>query len=600
MNQNYWSRTLALRINRRRGLAAAGGFAAGASLLAACGDDDKSGSSDKSGLLSPREDESAKAVAGGTFKTAGAPTGGTIDPHVNNASGTFSECFTIYSTPLKWGRAIGKMPASTSITGDAFESWEIAPDGQQITLKLRPNHKFDSRPPTNGRAMTVEDVKWSWDRSSARSAAMGEVLNAKGDAGPLLSLATPDDRTVTIKLAFPYGAITELLSFWYFFILPKEADGQFDPRQDGRGSGPFQLVKFEPSGTGIEYRRNPDWYVKGRPLLDGFTSVSIPEYAAALAQFEAGSLWTLDSTSGVKQEDVLRVKRDHPKMVLRQKATAFWSLPHQVPWVFSQREDSPFKDIRLRHAVSNLYDADAFIETFYNVRGFTAAGLPFDVVRDTHISTQAFNWIDPRDKSFGPNAKYLEYNLEEAKKLIAASGFTGTIDLNSRGNSPQPQFGPSAEVFAGMLQAGGLKVAIKPQDPNTTWRRYKEEGYEAYSGMYQNTVQAYSDDALLVSKYTPSGRNRNSSKPIPGITERVIKMQTELNLDRRNEMIKQLQKDLAQQMLDKPLDYDQKPYWLHWPWLRNYNVFTTLGFDSDQNTSGRTITEYWYDATQKT
>jgi len=118
--------------------------------------------------------------------------------------------------------------------------------------------------------------------------------------------------------------------------------------------------------------------------------------------------------------------------------------------------------------------------------------------------------------------------------------------------------------------------------------------------MFQNTMQAYNDDLNLVSKYTPSGRNRYSDSPTPGITDRIIKMQQELDLNRRGQMIKQIVKDLAPLMPDVPQDYDQKPYVLHWPWIRNYNTFATLGFDSEENTSGRTSTVYWYDAKQKT
>jgi ABC-type transport system substrate-binding protein len=42
-------------------------------------------------------------------------------------------------------------------------SWEISPDGLTYTFKLRPNLKFDPRPPTNGRIMNSADVKWSWE-----------------------------------------------------------------------------------------------------------------------------------------------------------------------------------------------------------------------------------------------------------------------------------------------------------------------------------------------------------------------------------------------------------------------------------------------------
>ena len=150
----------------------------------------------------------------------------------------------------------------------------------------------------------------------------------------------------------------------------------------------------------------------------------------------------------------------------------------------------------------------------------------------------------------------------------------------NRGNSPQGQFQISADILYGMLEAGGLKPKMTPADQTTTWAKYKNTGYQGYAGMFQNTMQAYNDDLNLVSKYTPSGRNRYSDSPTPGITDRVIKMQQELDLNRRGELVKGIVKDLAPLMPDLPQDYDQKPYVLHWPWIRNYNTFATLGFDS--------------------
>ena len=159
MDAHYWADTLHQRLTRRRALAATAGVSFGAAIAAACGGSkEPSGNSDKSGLLAPAVDESQKAVRGGTFVTAGASTVGTLDAHLNNSTAVFREMFNIYSTPLKAGKAIGKMPSPSAITGDAFESWEVFPDGLQISLKLRQNHKYNPRPPTNGRAMTIEDV----------------------------------------------------------------------------------------------------------------------------------------------------------------------------------------------------------------------------------------------------------------------------------------------------------------------------------------------------------------------------------------------------------------------------------------------------------
>ena len=67
-----------------------------------------------------------------------------------------------YDFLLKYTR--GSEGRNGPIAGEAAESWEFSPDGLTLTLKMRPNHAFDPRPPTSGRAMTAYDVKFSWDR----------------------------------------------------------------------------------------------------------------------------------------------------------------------------------------------------------------------------------------------------------------------------------------------------------------------------------------------------------------------------------------------------------------------------------------------------
>lgn len=596
MNRSYWTALEKRRLSRRRALAVAGGAAAASAILAACGngDDEESDSEgaapeDSSGLLNARNDTSPDAVRGGTFVTTGAPDA-TLDPHaIGGRVASFGDHFNLYSVPLKWGKAVGAMPAADTIKGDAFESWEVSPDGMQISLTLRQDHKFDPRPPTNGRAMTAEDVKWSWDRSVEMSTVMQEVLNEPSPVGPLDTLTTTDERTVVLRLAFPYGPIEELLSFWYFFIAPPEAEEQL--ATDPRGSGPWQIADHDPQGRGTLYQRNAEWYEDGRPFLDEVHKLSIPEYAAALAQFEAGEIWAMDPDQPIAQEDILRLKRDHPELVLLQKPITEQPLPVQLHWCLSQREDSPFTDERLRQAVAHLYDSDAFVATFFNVEEFSNAGLPFESVRESHLPTNTADWIDPRDPAFGPNASRFEYNPEEAAKLIEASGFTGTIDMNFR---TLPSFAAPAEVLFGMLQAGGLNVSLVPLE-GPEWLETKARGYQSFTGMFQNAMQAYNSDQALVTKYTPYGAARYSAEPIPEISDRVEQMRREVDPQTRSELVRQLTQDLAALMFDLPPDSNQPIYALHQPWLKNYNVFGTLGFNDIDNCSARMMTEFWYD-----
>ena len=589
---SYWSWFMNQRLSRRKALAGStkGGLAA--VLLAACGGSGE-GQRDHSGLVSTREKNFSGATPGGTWVKSTSTTfqAGAIDPHRNVAAGSFSIFAPTYSALAKYGfDTSNRTPSSSLITGDAAESWELAPDGMQITFKLRRNHKFDPRPPTSGRAMTSADVKFSWDRMSAFSAWAGDILNSKSEAGPLQSLSTPDDQTVVVKLAFPYGALMEIFAFWYLFIAPQEADWGFDPRSETRGSGPFFLTSVH-EHTGYVYKKNPDWYVKGRPYLDGIEAVPLAEYATALAQFEAKAIWTYDD---IRQGDILRVKRDHPPLVMYQDPLA-GALNSQTV-TFSQSEQSPFKDVRLRRAASMAIDRDLFIDTFHNIADFAKAGIPVERLWTSHLSIKAQNYLNPKDKDFGENAKFFQFNPAEAKRLVSAAG-NPSVEYLSRQSAGIQWFG-YADVFSEMLTQAGFSLARKALG-TADWRRAKESAGDGYPGLFQNTAFGFNDDAFLTAKYTPSGKDRIAKSEISGINDAIKKIRTEQDTKRRGEMIKQIQRDLAALMLDLPMEREAVSFSLRWPWLKNHGVLAGMGFATNgvggESLTARVQTEYWYD-----
>jgi ABC-type transport system substrate-binding protein len=392
MAHDYWTRTLSQRISRRRAVVATGLTAASAAFLAACGggSSDSGGgggdaAKDKSSLLTVPKDTTKEAKPGGVWINRLLSAADTMEPVAATGSVGFTHTMPVYTKWTRWGKGTnGKLPTTEMTSGDSMESWETSPDGLTWTFKLRRNHKFDPRPPTNNRAMTTADVKYSVDRFKGGSAFRGEILQEFSPIGMIDSIAFPDDYTATIKLAFPYGGFQDALAFYpYLVIMPKEADGGFNPRSEMRGAGPFRLMELRPDVKFV-YARNPDWYEKDRPFLDGFEQLIIREYAAALAQFESGALWTLDPTSqNITQEDILPVKQRHPEMVLTTNVSRI-KAPQFQYFHFSQKPDNAFRDVRLRQAVSMLVDRGAIVDTFYNVPNFKAAGLPAEGLWHTH------------------------------------------------------------------------------------------------------------------------------------------------------------------------------------------------------------------------
>ena len=591
---SYWSTTLSRRVSRRRALAGTVAASGAAAFLAACGggtkedDADSITSRDKSGLLSEPQDTSAQARRGGVFQHYRTDDATTLDVLVNNSSLSWPDMLQVYSHLTKAGL---RSNSPDAFEPDAASKWEISPDGLQVTFQLRDNMKFDPRPPTSGRVMNSADVKWSFEKFGELSPYRSEVFNSLSPAAPVQAIQTPDEKTVVLKLAFPYASIIEMVGFgYYLYIEPTEADGKFNAKSEMRGSGPFRLTNYTPS-VALEYTRNTDWYQKDRPFLDGIRRAIIPDYSGGLAQFEAGALWYFM----VRQEDILRTKRAHPELVMYQERDVGVESLASTPYIaLSQRPDSVLRDIRLRRAASMMIDRELYIQTFYNTESFAKEGLPIDTLWNAHLPTGAPNWIDPRDSAIGEGGQYFQHNPAEALKLIQATGLKNlTFDYfyQNRGGDQAR----NNEVLSAMLsENGAFAVNASTLDYNTEWREVcQRSAGEAYTGFCYNNSGGFNEDAYLISKYTVGGKYAVSYQPIPGISDAVLAQRKEADPAKRATMIKDIQRKLAMEMHDIPLPGRAYRFNLRQPWLKNYEVFVTGGDSSLE------CTDWWYDESAK-
>ena len=245
-----------------------------------------------------------------------------------------------------------------------------------------------------------------------------------------------------VSLAFPQAAILRMLAyFWYMPIMPKEADGGFDPLKEMRGSGPWMQTKYQVD-IGAEYRRNPNYYDADKyPYLDGIDYPLITENVQLLSQLKAKNVWGYGSTAGdlgagPSQDQVLLLKNENPgiNLVPQYNLNSRGTTSQVIN--FSKRENSPLKDARIRQAASMVFDRDTFIDVFYNVSGFADAGIDVPYEWNSHVAASWGDkyWIDPRKqaKKLGDGAKYFEFNPEEAAKLLRAAnafGLRGDLHL---------------------------------------------------------------------------------------------------------------------------------------------------------------------------
>jgi len=162
------------------------------------------------------------------------------------------------------------------------------------------------------------------------------------------------DYEVTFKLKRPQPALIALLASGFTPVYPCHVSpGQM--RQHPMGTGPFKFVEFKPNEY-IKVERNPDYWKKDRPYLDGIEYQIIKNVATGSLAFVSGKV---DMTSWYFLQ-VPMLKDINNQMGQE--------LCHMAPTnvlrsVIINREAPPFGKPEVRRAIALTLDRKAFIDT---------------------------------------------------------------------------------------------------------------------------------------------------------------------------------------------------------------------------------------------
>jgi peptide/nickel transport system substrate-binding protein len=210
---------------------------------------------------------------------------------------------TLFS-PLFYTDGAGRLYAGLAATIPTLANGGISKDGLTYTFALRPGLKW-----SDGQPLDARDVDFSWRLWTAPDVNVNSRVGFDDIASANVS---PDHLKITFHLKHVY---VPFLSIWVDQVMPvpehmlKGLSGQqintskflFQPTV---GSGPF-VVASRHSGSDIVEKRNPYFYMAGRPYLDQLIFRIIPEQTSitnALSAHEIDAAWFLD----ISQVNVLK------------------------------------------------------------------------------------------------------------------------------------------------------------------------------------------------------------------------------------------------------------------------------------------------------
>jgi peptide/nickel transport system substrate-binding protein len=537
-------------------------------------------------------DTTAQAKRGGTLKWFTGSEPANLDVFLDQAPKNVHKNM-VYGHYVNEKAGHLEPAAYEEVVPEMMESWEWSGDGLQLTFKMRQGVKFHNKPPVNGRLMDTEDVLFSWERFSATGTDRQFLSNAANPNAPVLSVEAPDSSTIVFKLQEPVVFLLPALTPAQTgkpSIIPKETDGAFDIRSDMIGTGPYVLENYTPT-VSFKYQRNPDYYERQFPFIDTIEMPIIPEYAAAIAQLKNGGIYTYSTGNYLVQpEDIVPLKNDVSELQLVQVQPTGFAVRSLIFGWPDTEENKPFKDERVRQAVSMSWDRDAYVDAFSNVSGFESDGLPVTSYWNTALASGAGSWwLDPQGSEFGPNAVYFQHNIEEAKKLLAAAGYPDGIDVTSS-YIGGPQLGSDFQRQVGVCDEFSKEAGFRPTAhvidytseyvPNYRDSNGKFDGW-AYraGGSPANDAVAYFS-TLFHSRYGGPGFlgfdavGSGDGSGDPELEAMLNKARAELDTEARRELVYDIQRYLAKVVYAIPHPPGAATFfYLAWPALQNFEVY---------------------------
>ena len=226
---------------------------------------------------------------------------------------------------------------------DLAESWTISPDGLTYTLKLRQGVRFH-----DGSLMTSRDVKATYDKIIFPTGAV--ISFRKGTYQAVEAVEAPDPQTVRFRLKWPEASFLVNLASPFSWIFKADILAR-DVRwyeTNVMGTGPFKFVEHV-KGSHWVAKKNPDYWDKGKPYLDGYRALFISSSSAQVAAIRG-------ERAHAQFRGFSPVDRDNLVQALGAKITVQESPWNCVSLVAFNHERKPFDDKRVRRALTLALD----------------------------------------------------------------------------------------------------------------------------------------------------------------------------------------------------------------------------------------------------
>jgi len=433
------------------------------------------------------------------------------------------------------------------------EDWTLSGDGKVWTIKIKEGIKFHS-----GETLTADDVAFSINRAAnppegvtSRRAGLGLVTQAVA-TGPLTVdvFMTGSNPDLVQDLAAPLMVIYRKAE-----VEPMDqALTRFMTAADG--NGPFKL-KESVRGQYYEAEAFDGYHEAGLPYLDSIKMFIVSDLNAMEAALRSNRL---DLIHQLAQPDLLAgLENDFAGRITVE------AVPWQSNAMCSPNQAKQFKNEDIRRAVNLSADRDKALNVLGPSGIITYLG---GIMPPAHPMALPEAELRKLEGYAVGDAKDAE--IELAKKIIKDGGYEGmSFKILTRHGS---LFAEAAAFMQDQLKAVGLDAQLEPVEPAIFYPRANAGDHDFACNL--SLAFGVSTNAIL-EEFTAEGGSRWYGQwSDPEMVDRLYALSTEVDADKRKELIYDYQRDFIERAYQVVLGFRliDMEYWSYVQGLNMYSV----------------------------
>ena len=465
----------------------------------------------------------------------------TMDPHSQNHATTNAILMHAYEGLTRYNAKYEVEPALAT-------KWTfITPT--QVRFELRKGVKFH-----DGTPFTADDVVFSFGRIKQPQGTMQIYVTGINEVKKI------DDHTVDLILSTPSPIL--LRNIIDFRMMSKawaeknkttnvqdyKAKEENFASRNVMGTGSFRILSWQPEQR-IMMARNDLWWDKPAGNVQQVVYTPIKSDATRVAALLAGDV---DMLTDIPTQDVARLRSDKKlKIVDGPEVRTIYLAPDVGSPELKHsnvKGKNPFADKRVRQALSMTIDREAIKRTI--MRGMS---IPAGIMVAPGVNGNAPDIDVPTKVDVGA-----------AKKLLADAGYPNGFEV--RMNCPNNRYVNDEEICQAVLAMWariGVKATLMAENMATFSQRFQNFDSSLYMlGWGVATFDAqYTIQSLVRTRTTGADGNFNFSRiSDPKIDQLTDAMKSEMDVAKRNAMIREALVRIKDEVLLIPLHHQMRPW----------------------------------------